>query len=265
MRINLLGPLLATTNNVSIVPTAAKPCQILALLAMNNERVVSKSALFEELWENKPPHSATTTLHTYIHQLRRQISRALADDPTVDSRDVLVTERSGYSLRMTGGDTDVQEFRRLSRAGSDAFERRDHHTASAVLADALALWRGPLLSDIPFGPQLALHALSLGDLRLAALGRRIEADLRIGRHLEVLGELRTLSVRHPLNEGFAAHYMTALYLSGDVGTALREFHRIRTALIAELGVEPASRLRELQQIILSGDRLPADAGLLSAA
>ncbi|MDG4772647.1 AfsR/SARP family transcriptional regulator [Solwaraspora sp. WMMD792] len=252
MRINLLGPLQATIDQTSIVPSAAKPCQILALLALNGDRLVTKSAIFEELWENNPPHSATTTLHTYIHQLRRQISRAMAGDPSGDSRDVLVTERGGYSLRMSGGLTDVQEFQRLGRAGSAAFERRDYHAASSRLGDALALWRAPMLSDIQFGPQLAMHALSLGDLRLAALDRRIEADLQLGRHLEVLGELRALTAQHPLNESFAAHYMTALYLSGDVGTALGEFRRIRTLLVAELGVEPARRLHELQQVILSG-------------
>ncbi|MFY1636709.1 AfsR/SARP family transcriptional regulator [Solwaraspora sp. WMMB335] len=260
-----MGPLSAEVDNVSIVPTAAKPCQILALLALNGDRLVTKNVLFEELWENNPPQSATTTLHTYIHQLRRQLGSALEQGSGKDPREILVTERSGYSLRLAGGDTDVREFIELGRAGTEAFEQRDFHSASMVLGRALALWRAPMLSDIQYGPRLAMHALALNDLRIAAVDRRIEADLRLGRHLEVLGELRTLCAQHPLNESFTAHFMTSLYLSGQVGQALQEFQRIRAVLIAELGVEPAPRLRQLQQVILSGGRPLADTGLVGAA
>jgi DNA-binding SARP family transcriptional activator len=246
MQIQLLGPLSAYHEGISIVPTAAKPCQMLALLALNPDRLVTKSELFEELWENNPPQSATTTIHTYIHQLRRLIDRAGGGRRPSGSRDILATHRSGYSLHPGPGGTDVQEFRRLCAEGTRASEDGDHRTASRLLGAALQLWRGPMLSDIQIGPLLTREALALEDAREAALSRRI------------VGELRTLSSRHPINERFAAHYMVSLYESGRVNGALEEFHRIRTVLIDELGVEPAPRLRRLQEVILSGGRPLSD-------
>ncbi|HEX6969203.1 MAG TPA: AfsR/SARP family transcriptional regulator [Micromonosporaceae bacterium] len=263
MRVDILGPLSAEVAGTSIVPSAAKPCQILALLALSNENLVTNSALFDELWENDPPRSATTTLHTYIHQLRRKIDRALAGrGSALTSRDILVTERGGYSLRLHGGTTDVRQFQLLAQKGTAAFECGDFRTAAALLRDALALWRGPVLSDIHAGQRLTLHALSLEDARLAALDRRIEADLRLGRHQEIVGELRALCHQNPINENFAAHYMVALYHSGRVAMALQEFQRLRSTLVTELGVEPAPRLRRLQRVILSGGQ-PLDDRVLA--
>ncbi len=267
MRVDLIGPLAAHIRGVSITPTAAKPCQILALLALNGERVVSKSTLLDELWADSPPASASTTLQTYVHQLRRLIDRALGPDSALRSRDILTTERNGYALRLVGGDTgdttDVREFQRLTRAGTTAFEAGDLRTASALLRQALELWRGPLLSGIPVGPVLALDALTLEDLRGAALNRRIEADLHLGRHHEVLPELRALASAYPVNESYAAHYMISLYQAGQVRTALEEYQRIRGTLVDELGIEPTPRLRRLQQILLNGGR-PLEDGVLAS-
>lgn len=256
MRIELLGPLAAQVNGVSIAPRATKPCQILALLAFNADRLVSKSAIFEELWGSNPPPGATTTLHTYIHQLRRNIDKALGHRSRLTSREILVTERTGYSLCLHGGDTDVQEFTKLSRPGIAAFESGDFPSASDMLRKALAVWRSQVLSDIQIGPLLALEASSLDDVRLAVLNRRIEVDLQMDRHLEIIGELRTLTVQNPVNENYAAHYMTSLYNSGRVGEALREYQRIRTTLVEELGIEPAPRLQRLQEMILVGAERP---------
>jgi len=247
-----MGPVSAHIDGVRITPSAAKPCQVLALLALNPDRVVTKSALFDELWAGDPPASATNTLQTYIHQLRRLIDRALGTQATLSARDILATERGGYALRLHGGDTDVREFQQLTRVGAAAFEAGDLRGASTLLGRGLALWRGPLLADVQVGPMLALDALTLEDLRIAALNRRIEADLHLGRHHEMLAELRALASENPINESFAAHYMICLYRSGQVRTALEEYQRIRGALADELGIEPAPRLRRLQEVILSG-------------
>jgi DNA-binding SARP family transcriptional activator len=259
-----MGPVSAHINGVCITPSAAKPCQVLALLALNCDRVVPKSTLFEELWAGNPPTSATNTLQTYIHQLRRLIDRALGTEAGIGARDILATERGGYALRLHGGDTDVREFQRLARAGSAAFEAGDPRDASDLLGRALALWRGPLLSDIEVGPLLALDTLALEDLRIAALNRRIEADLHLGRHHEVLAELRGLASENPINESFSAHYMVSLYRAGQARTALEEYQRIRTALADELGIDPAPRLRRLQEVILSGGEPLGHAALVSA-
>ena len=259
-----MGPVSAHINGVCTTPTAAKPCQVLALLALNCDRVVPKSTLFEELWAGNPPASATNTLQTYIHQLRRLIDSALGADSAVNSRDLLATERGGYTLRLDGGDTDVREFKRLTRAGSAAFEAGGLREASELLGRGLALWRGPLLADIEVGPLLALDTLALEDLRIAALNRRIEADLRLGRHHEMLGELRALASENPINESFSAHYMVSLYRAGQARTALAEYQRIRGALAEELGIDPAPRLRRLQEVILCGGEPLEHAALVSA-
>jgi SARP family transcriptional regulator, regulator of embCAB operon len=254
MRIDLMGPLSARLNGTSISPSAAKPCQILAVLALNGDRVIPKSVLFEELWGDNPPPSATTTLQTYIHQLRRLIDRALRGDASRGSRDLLTTERGGYCLYLHGGDTDVREFRRLAQAGASAFEDGDLRSASDLLGRAAALRRAPLLSDLPIGPVLALEALTLEDVRMAVINRRIDADLHLGRHHEVVGELRALVKEDSLNESLSAHYMVCLYQCGQISLALEEYQRIRTVLVSELGVEPTPRLRRLHQVILNGGR-----------
>src|SRR5437763_10060292 len=125
MRIDLLGALSASHAETSIIPSAAKPCQLLALLALNANRLVTKAELFEELWENHPPQSATTAIHTYIHRLRRLIDRAVDGRHPAGSREILVTHRSGYSLHLGEGSTDVQEVRRLSAEGTRASEAGD--------------------------------------------------------------------------------------------------------------------------------------------
>jgi DNA-binding SARP family transcriptional activator len=147
----------------------------------------------------------------------------------------------------------VDEFGHLSAAGRAAAERGDHLAASEQLGRALMLWRGPALVDVRLGRVLELEATSLEETRLGVLERRIEADLALGRHADLLGELTLLTARNPMNENFCALLMTALYRSGHVGRALEAYQRVRAVLRDELGVEPCPWLRRLQQAILSGD------------
>jgi DNA-binding SARP family transcriptional activator len=134
-----------------------------------------------------------------------------------------------------------------------------------LLGSALALWRGPAFVDVPAGPVLEAEAASLEETRLGVLERRIEADLALHRHADLLGELMMLVIRNPMNENFCALLMTALYRSGHAGRALEAFRRIRTVLRDELGVEPGSRLQRLQQVILAGDPVREPAALASQA
>lgn len=251
MGIELLGPLSVHLNGAPVMPSAAKPRQILALLALNAGRVVTVSTLAEEIWGEDPPPSAATTLQTYILQLRNRIASAMA--PGQDPKEVLRTRHCSYVLQSPVGRSDVEEFGRLSRAGRAAAENGDHRLASELLGRALALWRGPALVDVPMGPVLELEAASLEETRLGVLERRIEADLALGRHADMLGELSTLAARHPTNENFYAHLMTALYRSGHVGRALQTFQRLRSVLRDELGIEPCPRLQRLQHAVLSRD------------
>jgi DNA-binding SARP family transcriptional activator len=249
--VRLLGPLSARLNHREVAPSAAKQRQILALLALNAGRVVTVSTLVEELWGDYPPRSSATTLQTYILQLRNKLAAASPGDS--GARGFLSTRHGGYMLEETACRADVDEFVHLSAGGRAAAEQGDHLAASEQLGRALALWRGPALVDVRLGRVLELEATSLEETRLGVLERRIEADLALGRHADLLGELTLLTARNPMNENFCALLMTALYRSGHVGRALEAYQRVRGVLREELGVEPCPWLRRLQQAILSGD------------
>ncbi|MEU2981132.1 AfsR/SARP family transcriptional regulator [Streptomyces hirsutus] len=252
MEIQVLGSLAAQERGVSVVPSAAKPRQLLALLALHADRVVSVPTLMEEIWGEHIPRSASTTLQTYVLQLRRRITTALDGDPR-RAKDVLVTRFGGYLLQVEPGRVDAHEFERLAVSGGTAFEIGDYRAASAALRRALALWQGPALVDVPAGPALELEVLRLNEERTTALERRIEADLRLGRYSEVVPELRVLAARHPLHEGFCGQLMRALHRTGGSWRALEAYQRLRGSLVRELGLEPSGPLRELHQAVLSGD------------
>jgi len=253
MDIKVLGRLTAELNGVSVVPTAAKPRQILALLALQTGRVVTVPTLMEEIWGEHIPRSAATTLQTYILQLRRRIAAALDGDPARRPKDILVTQHGGYLLEVQPGQIDVQEFEQLCASGRDAHEAGDHRTAAELLRKALGLWQGPALVDVRVGAVLELETLRLEEDRMAALERRIEADLHLGRHAEIVPELRVLVARHPMHENFCAHLMTALHRSNNAWRALEAYQRLRGSLVEELGLEPSPRLQRLHQSILSAD------------
>lgn len=253
MEITLLGPLAARIGHHSVVPSAAKQSQILAVLALNAGRIVSISALVEELWGDCPPRSYLPTLQSYVCHLRQLIDAALDQVGDRSARDIVTTQHDGYLLAAQSCEVDVLRFKQLSKMAHAAFYSGDHAEASMLFAQALMLWRGRALEGLRMGDVLKLEALSLENMRLGVLERRIETELRLGRHTEVLGELVLLVGQNPMHENFCASYMTALYQSGLTTRALIEFQRMRSALV-ELGLEPSSRLQQLQGAILNGDR-----------
>ncbi|GHF21998.1 AfsR/SARP family transcriptional regulator [Streptomyces morookaense] len=253
MDIKVLGPLDAHEQGVSVVPSAAKPRQILALLALQADHVVTVPTLMTEIWGERIPRSASTTLQTYILQLRRKISAALTDEPARSAKDVLVTQFGGYLLRVQPGSVDVQEFEQLVVDGRTAFDAADYRSASRLLCRALALWQGPALVDVRAGSMLELEVLRLEENRMVALERRIDADLRLGRHAEIIPELRVLTARHPMHERFCAQLMLALHRSGGTWRALEAYQRLRGALVAELGLEPSPSLQQLHHAVLCGE------------
>jgi SARP family transcriptional regulator, regulator of embCAB operon len=246
--VQLLGPFAATLSQRDVAPSAAKQRQILALLALNAGRVVTVSTLAEELWGDCPPRRSATALQTYVLHLRNRLAAA-----GPGGREFLGTRHSGYLLDASCCATDVEEFGRLARLGREAAEAGDHRATSELLGRALALWRGPALVDVPAGRVLELEAASLEATRLGVLERRIEADLGLRRHADLVGELTLLAARNPMNENFCGLLMTALYRSGHAGRALEAFRRLRAVLRGELGLEPGPRLQQLQQAILCGD------------
>ncbi|MEV6574390.1 AfsR/SARP family transcriptional regulator [Streptomyces sp. NPDC051577] len=261
MDIDVLGALDVRENGISITPTAAKPRQVLALLALHADQTVPVAALIEELWGERPPRSARTTLQTYILQLRALIATALAggEDTARTPKDVLVTLPGGYLLSSGGGTSDVREFERLSGMGYRAVDAGDHPGGARLLREALALWSGPAFADVQGGVQLDMEIRRLEETRLCALDQRIEADLRLGRHRELLAELTVLASRYRTHENLHGQFMLALHRSGRRGEALSVYQRLRTTLVRELGIEPSAALRRLQRsILMTGPERPLE-------
>ncbi|MFE7675983.1 BTAD domain-containing putative transcriptional regulator [Streptomyces albidoflavus] len=251
MEIQVLGPLGAQVEGETVVPSAAKPRQILSLLALHPGRIVPVATLMEEIWGMRPPQSAQTTLQTYILQLRRRLATAMGPAAPAGAKDVLATRHGGYVLRIPADRVDVHRYERLVTQGLAAFEAGDDETSARVYRQALALWDGPALVDVRLGPVLEIEVLRLEESRLGAVERRIDADLRLGRHCELIAELSELTARHPLHEGLQSQAMLALYRAGRRSGALDIYRRLRSRLIEEVGVEPSPQLQRLHQAMLT--------------
>ncbi|MFE9454465.1 BTAD domain-containing putative transcriptional regulator [Streptomyces sp. NPDC006739] len=255
MDIDVLGALDVRENGVSITPTARKPRQVLALLALHADQVVPLAVFVEELWAGRPPRSARTTLQTYVLQLRDLIATALLKDPegmpARTPKDVLVTAPGGYMLVSGDGVSDVREFERLAGTGYRAMDAGDFPAAARALREALDLWTGTAFAGVQPGMQLEMEVKRLEESRLCALDQRIEADLRLGRHRELLAELTVLSSRYRTHENLHAQFMIALYRSGRRGEAMDVYRRLRTTLVQELGLEPSTRLSRLHKSLLA--------------
>ncbi|MFD4600262.1 BTAD domain-containing putative transcriptional regulator [Streptomyces sp. NPDC058464] len=259
MDIGILGALDVRENGVPIIPTAPKPRQVLAVLALHADRAVTVGTLTEELWGRQPPRSARPTLQTYIMHLRDLIASALAE--TGDgagartAKQVLRTVPGGYLLDSGEGASDVREFERIAGSGYRTREAGDQREAARLLRAALDLWRGPALADISAGEYLHARIRGLEESRLCALDQRIEADLRLGRHRELIPELTVLAARHPTHESLCAQLMLALHRSGRRSDALDAYQRLRTTLVRDQGLEPSAALGRIRQSVLTA---PAD-------
>ncbi|MBB5156869.1 AfsR/SARP family transcriptional regulator [Saccharopolyspora phatthalungensis] len=249
--IRMLGPISITLRGESIMPTAGKPRQLLVLLALRYGQVVPVSTLMEELWGDVIPRSGMTTLQTYVMQLRRLIGGSLPADSQRVAKELLVTRFNGYQLMATPRSWDLHEFERLAADGETALDLGDAVSASKYLGQALDLWRGPALADVPTGRMLATEAIGMEEARMRVHQRRIVADFSLGKHDVVIPELRMLVVQNPMHENFCALLMIALQRSGAAWRALEVFRNLRTTLIEEFGVEPSGRLQELHQAVLS--------------
>jgi SARP family transcriptional regulator, regulator of embCAB operon len=251
--ISVLGPLEVSVDGLSVVPTATKPCQLLAMLAINAGRVVTTAALGEELWGASAPRSAPSVLQTYVLAIRKMIVCALPAGQEDRAHAVLVTRPTGYLLAAEPEAVDAVRYERLSAAGRAAGAAGDFGRAEQLLRAALRQWRGQVLMDVPIGPRLEIEIMRLADNRLADLVARIDAELYLGRHHQLLGDLAALSARHPFSEEVHARHMLALYRSGRPGQALETYHAMCVTMRDQLGVDPSRRLRHLHEAILAGE------------
>ncbi|MGZ4400804.1 MAG: BTAD domain-containing putative transcriptional regulator [Gaiellaceae bacterium] len=220
---------------------AAKQRALLAILLLHPNEVVSRDRLIEELWGEERPETAAHALEVYVSQLRRTLGR-----------DVVATRGSGYALTVEPEAVDAIRFERLVEQGR-AELGTDAAAAAETLRAALALWRGPALADVAYEQFAQTEIGRLDELRLTALEERIEADLRLGRHTELVAELEAAVGEHPLRERLRGQLMLALYRSGRQAEALEAFRVTRETLLGELGLEPSLELREIQSAILRQD------------
>lgn len=252
MEFAILGPLGVYEQDRLYAPTAPKQRQLLALLLLNANRVVSTSTCIEELWEDNPPNTALSTLQSYILQLRHLLKKVPRIGSLQAARRILETRGGGYLLAVHGHELDVNVFADLVRDGRAALGKDDVR-ASRLLGQALTIWQGAALSDVTAGPILRTHLAGLEENRISVQEQRIDADLRLGRHHDLLGELSALTTQYPTHENLHAQFMLALYRSGRRIQALGVVQQLRKVLHDELGLEPSPRMHRLHQAVLACD------------
>ncbi|WP_281197135.1 AfsR/SARP family transcriptional regulator [Microtetraspora niveoalba] len=242
LRFSVLGPLEVRKDGRAIEIGGQRLRALLTTLLLDAGRAVPVDALVAGVWEGSPPSGVGNALQALISRLRAVIDREL-----------VVAHPSGYRLAVSPDLVDVHLFTRLCREGGRALAAGDAAVAARTLRDALALWRGPALPDLPDG---AARAARLDDLRIAATEDRVDADLLLGRHAEVLPELPALIAAHPLRERLRGQLMRALYASGRQVEALGAYEEARTAFADLLGADPSPRLAELHLAVLRREALP---------
>ena len=237
----ILGPLEVIDGDRAVTPGGAVQRALLAILLLHVNRVVSGDRLSDLLWGDHPPASGATALQVRISQLRKGLGEGGA---------VIVTRAPGYLIRLDPGQLDLHRFERLVERADRDLAANDPASAAAALQEALAQWSGQPLVDFTYAPFAQAAIGRLEELRLAALEKRVEADLALGRHAALIAELRSLTDEHPLRERLRAQLMLALYRAGRQAEALAEYQAGRRVLVEELGIEPGPDLHELEQAIL---------------
>lgn len=222
---------------------------LMALLLINANTVVSTDRIIDELWGESDGKDRQNALWVGVSRLRGALE---PDRPKRTDGTLLVTQPPGYVLNVVAGDTDAGRFEALALEGRSLLAT-DPGAGSLVLSEALALWRGHAYEEFTYEAFATPEIERLEELRLAAVEDRIEADLRMGRSRELIGELEGLVRQHPFRQRLAGHLMLALHLSGRQGDALRAFGALRARLAEELGLDPSAALTTLEERIVLDD------------
>ena len=242
MDFRILGPLEVRDGDREVRLRGGKQRALLALLLVNANRTLPIDRIVDDLWGDDVPESAQKMVQIHVSKLRKVLSPG-----------VLHTRPPGYSLQLAPDDVDLFRFEQLvadSRTDLDA-GRADE--ASAGFRRGLELWRGPALAEFASEPFAEVEGARLEELRISALEGRLEADLLLGRHADLVGELEALIASYPLREGLRRQHMLALYRSGRQAEALAAYQEARRALADELGIDPSPALRDLERRILQQD------------
>ena len=257
MWFGVLGPLLVRNGDVVVDVPAGRPRVLLVALLLRAGTTVSSGTLAEILWDGAPPPGAEVTLRSHVSRLRQSLGPG--------GRERVVTRYRGYVIEAGEEEVDLLLFRRLCREGGAAARNGEWARAWASLDEALGLWRGPPLADVPCELLHRDELHGLEELRLQALEWHADAGLGLGRHAELAAELQPLTAAHPLRERFYAQLMLAQYRCGRQAEALATYQNARQMLAETLGADPGTELRDIHQRILTADpslnlpRLPGSA------
>jgi predicted ATPase/DNA-binding SARP family transcriptional activator len=239
MRFGILGPLeVVDDQGREIGLGGAKQRAVLAILLLHANEIVSIDRLIDELWGQRAPATAAKTIQVYVSHLRKALGR-----------DSVITRAPGYLIDLDGSEFDLRRFHAIVTEARTVPPER----AAALLRDALALWRGPPLAEFMYDSFAQPEIKRLAELRMVALEERVDADLALGRHAELVAELERVVAEEPLRERLRSQLMLALYRCGRQGEALAAYADARRILVEELGIEPSPQLRDLERAILQQD------------
>jgi DNA-binding SARP family transcriptional activator len=240
MDYRILGPLEALDGERQLPLGGARRRAVLAVLLLHANETLTRDVIVDELWGEDAPPTAAKVLQNCVSALRKELPP-----------ETIRTVGGAYGITIEQGELDRDRFERLLAEGRAALEAGDHADAADQFRRALALWRGAPLSDFSYEGFAQDEIKRLEELHVAALEDRIEAELALGRHDELVPELEALVTRHPLRERLRGQLMLALYRAGRQAEALESYRAARRTLLAELGIEPGRALRELEQAILA--------------
>jgi DNA-binding SARP family transcriptional activator len=239
----ILGPLEVVGELGPLRLRGPKQRATLAILLLSANRVVSVERLADDLYSGATPVTAVTQVQRQISELRKLLG----------SSSGIETRSPGYVLRVSPDQLDLNRFERFTEDAIEALSRGDASVAADLLRRALGLWRGAALADLAYESFAQVSIERLEEIRLAALEQRIEAELVLGRHAELVGELEELVAEHPLRERLCRQLMLALYRSGRQAEALDVYRSTRAELVDEFGIEPTPTLHGLERAILTQD------------
>jgi DNA-binding SARP family transcriptional activator/class 3 adenylate cyclase len=241
LEFRVLGPLEVVGEQGALELGGPKQRATLAILLLSANRVVSVDRLADELYAGAAPVTALKQVQRQVSDLRKLLGPAAA----------IETRPPGYTIRLAAEQLDLSAFERLTADGAEALAAGDAQRARELLRQALGLWHGPPLADLTYESFARTPIERLEEIRLAALEQRIDAELALGRHRELVGELQELVTEHPLRERFHEQLMLALYRSGRQAEALEAYRRARLALTEDFGLEPSPALQQLERRILT--------------
>lgn len=250
LRFGVLGPLQMSAGATDVPLGTPKQRAVLAMLLINCRRVVGADSLIDAVWGGRSPDGLRATLHAYVSNLRRLIAGVGADPHAV-----LASAPPGYRLEIANVQSDFGRFAIEKHAGVSAAAAGRFEDASGHLVAGLAEWRGPVLEDLSDFSFVEPFARALAEDRVVAQTAHAEAEIACGRPYTVVGELETLTAEHPYREPLWVQLITAYYVSDRQSDALDAYHRLRTTLDEDLGIDPGPTVRDLFERILRQEPL----------